>query len=240
MEFIQKNFNHFAVENAVGFFEDGIVLSSGIKSHWYVNWRKASNDPALLEILVDYVHNFVYDLSLNPDCFYGVPEGATKLGLLSQFKLAYNSSEYGIGTHCLPMGRAKPKIYGEPNDRYFIGEPKGKTIILDDVTTTGRSLEDEIKKIFELNNQKSNQKKRVKIIQAISLSDRMEANEFGFGIKRMSVKDRLAMMDIPFCSMSNAKELLPLAIAKYKPKDEIVKAIEKEYEKHGITQIKLR
>ena len=47
-------------------------------------------------------------------------------------------------------------------------------------------------------------------------------------------------MDIEYSSMSNARELLPLAIAKYKPKDEIVKTIEQEYEKHGITPIKLR
>ena len=109
MRFSQESFNNFAVEYAVGFYEEGRILSSGRKSYWYVNWRKASNDLALLEILVDYVHNFVFDLNLKPDCFYGVPEGATKLGLFAQFKLASNSSGYGIGTHCLPMGRAKPK-----------------------------------------------------------------------------------------------------------------------------------
>ncbi len=243
MEFCRESFNHFAVEYAIGFYEEARTLSSGRKSHWYVNWRDVSNDLALLEILADYVNKFTIDLDLKPDCYYGVPEGATKLGLLAQFKLASNSNKYDIGTHCMAMGRAKPKNHGEPKDRYFIGEPKGKTIILEDVTTTGKSLMNEIMKIFELNNSKGSSKKTAEIIQAISLTDRMESinEEFGCGIsKRESVKNALAMVDVPYCSMSNARELLPLAYDRYKPIDKTVRAIEQEYEKYGITSIKLR
>ena len=36
------------------------------------------------------------------------------------------------------MGRAKPKQHGSPEDKYFVGEPNGKIVVLEDVTTTGK------------------------------------------------------------------------------------------------------
>ena len=39
--------------------------------------------------------------------------------------------------------------------------------------------------------------------------------------------------------MSNAEQLLPLAIKKYNPNKEIIKAIEKEYEQYGAVHLKL-
>jgi len=42
----------------------------------------------LSDKLSDYVMAFVEDSGLQPDCFYGVPEGATKLGIITQYKWA--------------------------------------------------------------------------------------------------------------------------------------------------------
>ena len=44
-----------------------------------------AKDVFLLDKLTDFVVSFTKKLSLEPDCFYGVPEGATKLGILTQY-----------------------------------------------------------------------------------------------------------------------------------------------------------
>ena len=147
-KFNQQKFNQFILENnVIGFFEEPITLKSGRLSFWYVNWRNVAQDVFLLDKLTDLVINFVEDLNLKPDCFYGVPEGATKLGILTQYKWAKKSSNFGLASHILPMGRGKPKDHGDLKDRFFVGMPRGETVILEDVTTTGSSLLETIEKL---------------------------------------------------------------------------------------------
>src|SRR3989344_4939326 len=139
--FNQEQFDQFALTNGViGFCETPIILKSGRSSPWYVNWRKVADDAYLLDQLAGYVLNFTQHHNLSPDCFYGVPEGATKLAVLTQYKWALQSPQFAPGSHSLSMGRAKPKDHGEARDKYFVGSPSGKVIIVEDVTTTGGSL----------------------------------------------------------------------------------------------------
>ncbi len=56
-----------------------------------------------------------------PTPFTGVPEGATKLGVLASYIWAKGSSDFKPGRFPLPMGRAKPKEHGVPEDRFFVG-----------------------------------------------------------------------------------------------------------------------
>ena len=75
---MQGKFVEFILErNVVGFFEKAIELRSGRMSNWYVNWRDVSADVFSLENLSEFVLSFTDCLELEPDCFYGVPEGAT-------------------------------------------------------------------------------------------------------------------------------------------------------------------
>lgn len=233
MRFNQKEFNEFVIGNEViGFFDKEVLLASGRGSHWYVNWRKISNDAFLMDELSDYVINFVTSKGLKPDCFYGVPEGATKLGILSQYKYAKQSPDYDKGSHSLPMGRAKPKNHGDPKDKYFVGEPRGKIVYLENVTTTGASLINSCLGLLEL------EQKRISC--AVGLTDRMEiTDKIGNTPAGISVKAALNSLDIPYFSMSNAEELLPLAIKKYNPNEEIIRAIEREYEQFGVKPLKL-
>lgn len=225
-KFDQQKFNQFILKNnVIGFFNEPITLKSGRLSYWYVNWRNIAEDVFLLDKLTDFIINFVEDLNLEPDCFYGVPEGATKLGILTQYKWAKRSSNYGPGSHIFPMGRGKPKDHGEPKDRFFVGVPKGKTIILEDVVTTGSSL---LKTIENL------KKAGVKIIAAISLTDRMEKREDG-----KSVKEATKEKGVLYFQMSNAFELLPMAFRKLKPKMEIAQKVEEEFQKYGVEKLKL-
>lgn len=224
--FSQKEFNQFILKNnVVGFFTKPITLKSGRSSHWYLNWRNVAEDVFLLDKLTDFVIDFVEDLNLKPDCFYGVPEGATKLAIITQYKWAKKSPDYGLGSHPLVMGRGKPKEHGELKDRFFLGQPKGKIIVLEDVTTTGSSL---LETIYHLN------QIPVQIIAVISLTNRMELTN-----GKKSVKEAVEENGVPYFQMSNALELLPLAYEKLKPRKEIAKKIEEEFQEYGIEKLKL-
>lgn len=226
-EFNQEEFNNFTIEHEVpGFFPDAITLKSGRKSNWYLNWRNVAGDAFLTDQLVDYVIAFTKDLGLDPKCFYGVPEGATKLAVLTQNKWAKASADYDVGSHPLAMGRGKPKEHGDPKDKYFVGMPRGDTIVLEDVTTTGGSLLKDLAKLKEAG---------IPVIAAIGLSNRMELTD-----DRKSVKQIVEEQGVPYHAMSSALDLLPKAYQKLKPGEDIAKAIEREFEEHGVQPLKLR
>jgi orotate phosphoribosyltransferase len=201
--FNQAVFNDFVIKNKViGIFNEPITLKSGRQSYWYVNWRTVAENVRLIDHLSDYVLWFVDALRSSgklkdcPNCFYGVPEGATKIGLFSQFKYALRFSNCEReDTQILPMGRGKSKEHGSVSDRFFLGQPKGRVIVIEDVTTTGGSLIEEIERLRLLDG--------VQIIAAIGLTNRMESN----------VEQRInEKFSIPYYAMSNALDLLPIVL----------------------------
>src|SRR3989344_6134892 len=150
MNFSQEEFNKFIEENNLyGFFDEAITLKSGRKSNFYANWRNITEDVFLTNRLADFIIAFAKDNKLDVDTFYGVPEGATKIGIIAQYKLARQKENYSKGSHALAMGRAKPKEHGDVKDKYFVGMPKGKVVVLEDVTTTGESLSKTIDSLME-------------------------------------------------------------------------------------------
>jgi orotate phosphoribosyltransferase len=222
--FDQDGFNNLALE-ALGFNMEGIILKSGRKSNWYVNWRNATKDAFTLDILSDYVISFTKQLGLNPDCFYGVPEGATKLAIVTQFKWARDSNMYAPGSHAMPMGRGAPKSHGSPYDRYFLGEPTGDTILLEDVTTTGGSLLKNIDSVAETAN----------ILAAIGLTTRMALRDDG-----KTVEEAVAAKGFRYHAMSRANELLPIAYSHVSVgRNELRASIEQEFERYGAVTLQL-
>src|SRR3989338_10443479 len=156
-------FNQFVLENdVVGFFSTPIILRSGRKSNWYVNWRRVADDVFLTDQLARMVMAFSVQHGLRPDTFYGVPAGATKLAVLTQYLWAKGDPTHGPGTHTLAIGREKPKEHGDPTDKFFVGMPRGRTVLTEDVTTTGGSLLREIEKCLEA---------RVQVVAAIGLTN---------------------------------------------------------------------
>lgn len=225
--FDQNKFNDFVIENnVVGFFERPIKLKSGRESHWYVNWRTVTESVYLTNKLTDFVLDFVEENKLHPECFYGVPEGATKLAVITQYKHAKRQKDYGAGRFVLPMGRGKPKEHGEDKDRYFLGMPQGKTIVMEDVTTTGGSLISTIKILKEL---------KVEVIAAIGLTNRMEKRDDG-----KTVEAAVKELDVKYITMSNAVDLLPLAYKKLNPSDEIAEKVEEYFKKYGTEPVSLK
>ncbi|TNE49037.1 MAG: hypothetical protein EP343_14295 [Deltaproteobacteria bacterium] len=205
----------FIIQNRiVGFFEEPVKLSSGRYSHWYINWRKIAEDVYLLDQATDLLLQSIQDQGWNPSVFYGVPEGASKLALLTQYKWARQSESYGPGSHVFSMGRGKPKEHGAAADRHFLGHPSGPTVVLEDVTTTGGSLLRTVRQLRESG---------VEIVAAVTLTDRMEPRMDG-----KHVSEHMKQEGIPYVAMSRATELLPAAIEHFSPAPYLVEAIKSE------------
>ena len=224
--FDQQSFDEFVVHNKVyGFFDKPITLKSGRLSHFYANWRTIVGDVRLTEILVDYVLSFVKDRSIEVDTFYGVPEGATKLGVLTQYTFARQQAGYDIGSHALSMGRAKPKEHGAPRDRLFVGAPRGKVVVIEDVTTTGGSSMAVLEFLRDAG---------VTVSALISLTNRMEKRDDG-----MAVKEAVEQTGVPFYNMSSALDILPRVYGVNNPPRTVGEAIEVEFATHGVEPLKL-
>jgi len=222
-DILQEKFYNFILENnVIGFFKDPLKLKSGRISYWYVNWRNVAENVFLIDKLGDFVISFVKSMNLSPECFYGVPEGATKLGIITQYKWVIQQKQ---GCPILSMGRAKPKEHGDPKDRYFLGVPTGKVVILEDVTTTGGSLLETIENLKKIN---------VEITGAIGITNRNELRD-----DDRSVEDAVNNLGIPYYAMSNALDLLPKAYEKFQPGKEIAMQVESYFKEFGIKEIKL-
>lgn len=225
-KFSQKEFNQFVLDNKiVGFFDQPIKLVSGRTSTWYVNWRNISSDVFLIDQLSEYVLAFCRQKNLEQDCFYGTPDGATKLAVLCQYKWASQQTDYGPGKYVLAMGRKNPKDHGEPKDRFFVGAPTGKTVVIEDVTTTGGSL---IKAVANL------QESGIEVVAALALTSRNEITD-----DRRPVQEVLQEMGVPYLAMSQALELLPAIVKQTKATPEIRQSIIEEFKEYGEQAIKL-
>lgn len=225
-KFDQQEFNAFVVSaGAVGFFEQPIKLNSGRMSNWYVNYRKIAADVFLMDKLTDFVIDFVREKGIAVDCFYGVPEGATKLGILTQFKWAKNQKNYEAGKYTLAMGRGKPKDHGQPEDKYFVGIPTGKTVLLEDVTTTGKAVLETIDKLKEAN---------VDVVAVIGMTNRNEKRDDG-----KTVEQVIEEKGVKYFAMSNALELLPLVFQTLKSNAEIVAVVQEYFDRYGVEKLKL-
>ena len=222
-----KAITEFAVENGVvGFFDKPITLKSGRQSHFYINWRHACNDAYLLDQLSDYVVDFLIQQNLSFDCIYGVPEGASKLAILTNYKLAKRSPQFAPGSHIIPMGRAKPKEHGKPEDRFFIGQPTGRVLVLEDTITSGLSLFQALTMLREA---------EINVIGVIGLTDRLETSSDG---KRVADTLNERFPGLSYNVLSDASDILPLAAKRFQPSPDILRAIEAEYANHGTVPLK--
>ncbi len=224
--FDRQAFNQFILENkVVGFFEQPVTLKSGRRSNWYVNWRTVSGDVFLLDRVADHLIAFVKEQGWAPDAFYGVPEGASKLGVIATYKWAMAQPGLKPGTHCLPMGRGKPKEHGAAQDRFFLTPPRGRIVVVEDVTTTGGSLVGALKQLKEV---------EAEVIAAVGLTNRMELRDDG-----RSVAEAVAEFGVPYVALSDATAFLPEAYRRFKPGEAIGRAIEQEFAQYGVAPLTL-
>jgi orotate phosphoribosyltransferase len=220
MQYSKKDFLNFILaHDVVGFFDEPIRLSCGRYSSWYVNWRTVAEDVFLLDQLTDYVLAYTKEQDIIPDTYFGVSEGATKLGLVTQYKHALQTEDYMEGTHRLAMGRGKQKEHGAAKDRYFLGTPKDKTLVLEDVITTGDSL---LKSITQL------EQAGVRVMGALALTDRLEK-----GIYDSDNPESLATKDVLFHALIDAYTLLPAVFDAKRPPQYVRDNLNAEIEQYG-------
>ena len=218
-KFDRDEFAKFACRHAIGVSEEPFTLKSGRKSYWYVNWRKATDRYWLLVELAKHVVSYckqVYRADM-PLCFYGVPEGATKLALITQL----------LWVECvnpesqrMAMGRGKPKEHGDPRDRFFIGAPTGNVIILEDVTTTGDSLFGACESVEALKEGDPS----TNIVGLLGLTDRKNVRDDGLTVEQCAEK-----LGYRYLSLSNAHNLLQLYGSKARLSDTVVRGINEEF-----------
>lgn len=225
-KFKESDFIEFIIENGVvGFFEKPVTLKSGRRSNWYVNWRTVSGDVFLLDRLADFLIDFSKENGLEPDAFYGVPEGASKLGVLTTYKWARSKDGFGKGSCQLPMGRGKPKEHGAAQDRYFLTPPSGRIVVVEDVTTTGGSLIGALDQLADLD---------VEVMAAVGLTNRMELRDDG-----LSVEAAIGRRGIRYLTLSKATDFLPAAYREFSPGETIGRAIEAEFSEYGVEPLKI-
>jgi orotate phosphoribosyltransferase len=212
------SFSDFILNNEIiGFFDKPLTLKSGRLSHFYVNWRKSTNDAWMLDQLTDYLVNFMREQKLACETLYGVPEGATKTAVIAALKLAKQSPNFVQGSHVIAMGRAKPKPHGDPADRFFIGQPRGATFVLEDTVTTGLSLFQCLDQLLEAG---------IDVRGVICLTDRCERRDDGLTVPEYLQKKYGS--HISYHPMSRAPDLLRLAVRKRQPPHALVEALATE------------
>jgi len=219
--FNKEAFLKFVLEHeVVGFHEGGLHLKSGRISHWYCNWRTVTKEAKTLGTLCDHLLDYLEDQKIEYDCLFGVPEGATKTATIANYKRMERTGK----TQSLPMGRANPKTHGDPKDRFFVGAPEGKVLVLEDVCTTGGSLLQTMDTLWSAG---------IEVVGALCLTHRQEKRE-----DNQTVKDALEKeFQMPLYSMSVAQDILPLAIEKLKPSKAILQKIESAYKEYGEVKI---
>jgi len=225
-KFKQETFNDFIKDNGVyGFFPDSITLASGRKSYFYANWRNVVEDVYLTNQLAQFILDFIDDMGMKVDTFYGIPDGATKIGIITQNNHAFRSDHYKKGSHTLSMGRKTPKTHGALKDRYFVGAPKGKTLVLEDVTTTGGSAFKNVLSMSEAG---------VDIVGVISLTNRMQKTT-----ENTAVSDMFKNAGFDFYSMSTSFDMLPIIYNPTTHGEELGRKVEEEFDQYGVNSLKL-
>lgn len=222
--FDQQKFNAFILDQKiVGFFPQPIKLVSGRMSSWYVNWRNIAADVHAIDQLSDFLLAFVADQKIAFDCFLGTPDGATKLAVLAQFKWAKSQPDYGHKKYLLPMARKTAKDHGEPKDRFFVGAPEGKVIVIEDVTTTGGSLLKTVQSLLDM---------KIEVVCALALTNRNEVMDDGRHVSTV-----LAENGVQYLAMSSGLELLPLAYKRQQPGEQTKESIMQEFSEFGTAPI---
>ena len=226
MSFNQNEFNRFIIDNnVVGFKEQDITLASGRISRWYANCRVLTNLAGIADKTANFVIEFIKEKNLDFDYVYGVPAGATKLGLLISYKIAARNNNENFK---LIIGREKPKEHGDAKDKFFIGpiNPGDKVIVVEDVTTTGSSLIKGVSNLIEAG---------VNVIATVGLVNRMEKRDDGLTVEE-AIREKFA---IQHYSMSSAFDLLPLEAVKNPPSEETKQHVKNYFSQYSVRGIDL-
>jgi orotate phosphoribosyltransferase len=226
MVFRKEEFDKLILDNkVVGIKPEPFKLKSGRLSYWYANCRVMSDTYELLDKTASFVIDFIVDHKLDFDYVYGVPAGATKLAVAINYKLGQENDR---DSQKIIIGREKPKEHGDPKDRYFIGPVQSgdNVIVLEDVTTTGGSVIDQLKFLKEAG---------LNIIAVVALVNRLEKRDDGLGVAEYIMKQ----FNVPYYNLTDAQRILPIAIKHGNLAKDMVAKVEETVNQVSISPIKL-
>jgi orotate phosphoribosyltransferase len=140
--------------------------------------------------LAGHICDFIATSEIQPQSIIGVPEGANKIAISTSLTLASRKENLQKGDYMVPLARRTPKEHGAPEDRHFIGIPQGKTIVIEDVVSSGGSLRAFLQRLQAL---------EVEVSAVLVLVNRLDSVQ--------ALKEALGV-DIPVLVMSQGKALL--------------------------------
>jgi orotate phosphoribosyltransferase len=227
--FDKDAFHAFALEHGVvQFFQDPIILRSGRKTNFKIDWEPVTTDAASLDNLITHIFHFLHDCKIPPDQFMGVPEGMSIAGAIIDYEWAYNKEKYGPGSHSLANIRVNPRKDQSP----YVGTPQKNIMLVEDVITTGGKVLESIDLV------KGHDTKCKIGVLTLTFRNQYTTQDKRTA-KRESPHERIRSRGVLTYSMSDAVTLLQQAVKKNYPGDRIVEAIQREYQKHGIKQFTL-
>ncbi len=211
-EFNKKEFMDFLIdEKCIGFFEELIKLSSGQESSWYVDLRRLQTSFEKLDKFTDFIKDYLLSKKLNEHLLVGVPESATlpaievnkKLGFKWFVALRQQLKSHGI-LRTFPYSVSPVDI----SELEFN--------LLEDTATTGDSVITTALHLYEGG-------ARVRGIVVVCYR---EDRRWGGLLPHEYIQNHL---EVPFYSMTKAREVLPLAIEKFEPSKRVIENLKKEY-----------
>ena len=128
------------------------------------------------------------------------------------------------------MGRKQPKEHGKAEDKYFVGMPRGKTLVVEDTSTTGNSVIESIDRLLE---------SEVEVVGALGLTNRMEKTDDGRSVEESIATRSWNGRPIRYYAMSTLPDLLPGVSAKLNPSADIKRAVERYFDRYGVSGVKM-
>jgi orotate phosphoribosyltransferase len=211
-KFDEKKFIEFLVDNkCIGFFEEPIKLSSGQESSWYVNLRELQSSFSSLEKFTDFIKDFLVSKGLDKYPLIGVPESATLPAIMVNKKLGFDDFIFL---------RQQLKSHGVSGKFPYSLSPldiSDKTFtLLEDTATTGDSVITTALHLYEGG---------AKVNGIVVVCYREDRRWGGLFPEKYIV----AHLEVPVYCMSEARNILPIAIEKLNPSKKIIESLMKEY-----------
>jgi orotate phosphoribosyltransferase len=224
--FNQKEFNQYVLEKNIISIKK-TFLKSGRISPYYINWRDVVGEAHSGNMLTRYVISFVTNIGLQPKTFLGVKESMSAFGAHLTYEWAKIQSDYGKSRYPVIIERAKPKDnHGDPENREYVGGlPKGKIVVIEDISTTGDSCMETVRKARE---------NGADVIAAIALTNRNEKRDDG-----LSVEDFYRRNDVKYYPMSNVIDLLPEIYKNRQDGQDFKHDLEEYFKKYGVKELNL-
>ena len=127
------------------------------------------------------------------------------------------------------MGRKQPKEHGSIADRFFVGMPAGKTILIEDTTTTGGSLLQSIEALLTAN---------IDLVGVIGLTNRLEKRDDGRSVAEAVGQYKINGKSLPYFALSNLPALLPAVFAKQNSSPIIQERVKEYFDRYGVNPLR--